>query len=889
MIAKRVPMRKLHKSSFAGLASYIANSQGKHERVEKVSITNCESEDLEWAIKEIQATQEQNTRAKSDKTYHLIVSFREGERPNDEVLRSIEERICDGLGYGEHQRISAVHNDTDNLHIHIAINKIHPTRLTIFEPYFDKRTLLNLCAELEVAHGLQIDNHQPKADAVRTRAADMERAGGMESLIGWIKRECLPAMDSVQDWNQMHEVLAHHGLQLQRRGNGLAISNEAGLVVRASSVRRDMSLSALERKFGAFQEAVDFTNAPKTSDAPASIVEREQGIDGLRQWIRTECLGPINRAQSWQEMYQAMEQQGLRLEMRQRGIVFHTKSGVSIEADSIRPNWTRSEFGRRFGGFREGLHWKAEGAMSATEASDRNQTREGRQSKYERRPVTSRIDTSKLYERYQNFHQQNREVRSAQWGAAIKRRDQLIADAKRNAKIKRGLLGMTRGVSRKILLTMVSKSLVKEIAQINDEYQRTKKTLFASTQRPAWTDWLQSQARAGDTEAIAVLRARAAKSPLAGNTVAPVGATQTDALAEPNPDGVTKKGTVIYRAGTGAIRDDGQRLQVSAQPTQAELTKALRIAADRGSSAALDVHGSQSFKDRLAVTAATSNLDVRFSNPQLEKRHQSVKRTVAVRQSKQTLRAAGARLLGVLANQAVPPLARKALRYLHDAIKPSVLPRSQTKPYPPTTSKEKIHVRRDHAAIRPTNGAAAPTGFREFPGERYRGTTNGKPNIGRVGTVPPPSNRYRLRDLSERSLVLGAEPGSVLLPRDVSDHLGQHQAQGDHVLRRDIRGTGGGIKPADSVDIYVAERNAKREYIADIPKHKRYNDQSGNKFLFAGSRVIEGQQLALLKSGDEVYVLQIDPKDAAAFRRVKVGGAVEITEMGKLKRKGRTQ
>lgn len=527
--------------------------------------------------------------------------------------------------------------------------------------------------------------------------------------------------------------------------------------------------------------------------------------------------------------------------------------------------------------------------MSATEASDRNQTREGRQSKYERRPVTSRIDTSKLYERYQNFHQQNREVRSAQWGAAIKRRDQLIADAKRNAKIKRGLLGMTRGVSRKILLTMVSKSLVKEIAQINDEYQRTKKTLFASTQRPAWTDWLQSQARAGDTEAIAVLRARAAKSPLAGNTVAPVGATQTDALAEPNPDGVTKKGTVIYRAGTGAIRDDGQRLQVSAQPTQAELTKALRIAADRGSSAALDVHGSQSFKDRLAVTAATSNLDVRFSNPQLEKRHQSVKRTVAVRQSKQTLRAAGARLLGVLANQAVPPLARKALRYLHDAIKPSVLPRSQTKPYPPTTSKEKIHVRRDHAAIRPTNGAAAPTGFREFPGERYRGTTNGKPNIGRVGTVPPPSNRYRLRDLSERSLVLGAEPGSVLLPRDVSDHLGQHQAQGDHVLRRDIRGTGGGIKPADSVDIYVAERNAKREYIADIPKHKRYNDQSGNKFLFAGSRVIEGQQLALLKSGDEVYVLQIDPKDAAAFRRVKVGGAVEITEKGKLKRKGRTQ
>ncbi len=41
-----------------------------------------------------------STRAKGDRTYHLIVSFRTGEQPRADTLRAIEERICAGLGYG---------------------------------------------------------------------------------------------------------------------------------------------------------------------------------------------------------------------------------------------------------------------------------------------------------------------------------------------------------------------------------------------------------------------------------------------------------------------------------------------------------------------------------------------------------------------------------------------------------------------------------------------------------------------------------------------------------------------------------------------------------------------------------------------------------------------
>ncbi len=55
-----------------------------------------------------------------------MVSFREGERPTREQLADIEDRLCGALGFAEHQRVSAVHQNTDNWHMHIAINKVHP-------------------------------------------------------------------------------------------------------------------------------------------------------------------------------------------------------------------------------------------------------------------------------------------------------------------------------------------------------------------------------------------------------------------------------------------------------------------------------------------------------------------------------------------------------------------------------------------------------------------------------------------------------------------------------------------------------------------------------------------------------------------------------------------
>ncbi|WP_434800727.1 relaxase/mobilization nuclease domain-containing protein, partial [Escherichia coli] len=113
-------MKKIKKSSFSGLADYITNPQSKQERVGVIKATNCQSQDVQDAVTEVNITQRLNTRSESDKTYHLVISFRPGEKPSEDVLNAIEESICQSLGFGDHQRLSAVHHDTDNLHIHVA-------------------------------------------------------------------------------------------------------------------------------------------------------------------------------------------------------------------------------------------------------------------------------------------------------------------------------------------------------------------------------------------------------------------------------------------------------------------------------------------------------------------------------------------------------------------------------------------------------------------------------------------------------------------------------------------------------------------------------------------------------------------------------------------------
>jgi len=263
MIAKRV--KRGVASSYTGLATYILGPKGarRKEVIERLSdyildkagaggrvggirITNCGTDEPDWALSDIIATQKQNTRASADKTYHLVVSFADNERPSDEVLEKIEQRLVAAIGLEAHQRMSAVHIDTDHLHMHIAINKIHPTTFRMHEPYFDQRKLMAECGRLEKEFGLVRTNHGRSTDpqpieVTREFRADLQKTGvGIAMLKG------------AADWLEVHRRFEARKLALRQRGAGLCIEDENGRRIRASTVDRAFGIGQLVQRFGPF-------------------------------------------------------------------------------------------------------------------------------------------------------------------------------------------------------------------------------------------------------------------------------------------------------------------------------------------------------------------------------------------------------------------------------------------------------------------------------------------------------------------------------------------------------------------------------------------------------------------------------------------------------------
>lgn len=88
--------------------------------------------------------------------------------------------------------------------------------------------------------------------------------------------------------------------------------------------------------------------------------------------------------------------------------------------------------------------------------------------------------------------------------------------------------------------------------------------------------------------------------------------------AAPQPDSITKQGTLIYRLDETAIRDSGNTLQVSRHATPEAVITALKLAIQRFGQP-LNVNGSAEFKQQVIELAAQERLTIRFKDPSLEK------------------------------------------------------------------------------------------------------------------------------------------------------------------------------------------------------------------------------------------------------------------------------
>jgi len=264
MISRRIA-RKPENDNYRRLAIYIADAGRVGEKCLLTWCSGCwAGDDYDLAIQEVADTQDLNTRASKEKTYHLIVSF----RPEDEakltpaVFKVIEVELAKALGFDAHQRHCGVHKNTANLHMHVAYNMIHPEKLIRHEPFRDYLTRDRVCRELEKRFGLAIDHgrNQGPAQPLGDGAATVEAHTGQQSFESYAKafRESLLASlgEEAEDWQSLHQALARHGLEIKPHGNGLVIKDRHGKhMIKASNMDRSLGKESLEKRFGRFQQA----------------------------------------------------------------------------------------------------------------------------------------------------------------------------------------------------------------------------------------------------------------------------------------------------------------------------------------------------------------------------------------------------------------------------------------------------------------------------------------------------------------------------------------------------------------------------------------------------------------------------------------------------------
>ena len=75
-----------------------------------------------------------NGKFKGDPVYHLILSWQEGDKPTPKQVKECVQYTLTALGMEECQAVWAIHHDTDNDHVHIAVNRVHPEKGIVMGP-----------------------------------------------------------------------------------------------------------------------------------------------------------------------------------------------------------------------------------------------------------------------------------------------------------------------------------------------------------------------------------------------------------------------------------------------------------------------------------------------------------------------------------------------------------------------------------------------------------------------------------------------------------------------------------------------------------------------------------------------------------------------------------
>jgi hypothetical protein len=541
-------------------------------------------------------------RFKGNPVYHVAITWQEGEHPTAKQAERACRHVMDALGFGEHQAAWAIHRDTDNDHVHLVINRVHPEKLIAVQPPFKKDYfILDRCMrELELEFGyarangpyITLDTDQGPTIVRMSRAerrargllkedgkppltrgaAAAEYRLGADSFQSWVAGQPAKDLRAALDtpgatWADAHQALAQHGVALQAKGSGLVVTTRLDdgriLAAKASQLGRWASKAELEKRLGPFKPGPEI--APQSS-SPSSP---------YAQYVKTSM------------------HQGLK-----------TSAGKAQQTQTPEP-----EAGA--GPHKEAKH-QAGRESGRTFKRDPNERARRRQQRADARAaLAARFEAEQAAGRAQRLRQ-----RAELRGRHQRERQELAAQLKSERKAL-SEQAKQQGLPLAVVQSLWALKAAQQREALQKRQAEERRALSArQPKREVWRKWLEREAEQGDEAAQAALRGiRYREQRHKNRQIDGIEGEELDPLRKLTLAGLdaqidTKRQLVIYRGADGRDKftDTGPRIVLHDKGDDS-LEAALRMAAQKYGGK-VDITGSAEFRERAARRAVRLGIEV---------------------------------------------------------------------------------------------------------------------------------------------------------------------------------------------------------------------------------------------------------------------------------------
>ncbi len=262
---------------------------------------------------------------------HYLMSWREGEQPSPEQVESAVSIFMDELELKDHQAIYALHKDTDNIHLHLAVNRVHPETCKVIKPNkgFDIEAAHKAIARIEHAQGWQreqngryqvlenrelgrepTDKNQPRQPEQRKR--DMENRTGEKSAERIAIEDGAPVIKQASTWEQLHHELSKKGMRYEKTGSGATLF-VGDIGIKASSADRGASLSKLQKRLGPYEPSQQ--RQPIAERTPEPI---KKDLPGWDDYIKGRKAHTAEKAAARLEQSKRQDQERQQLAEQQK-------------------------------------------------------------------------------------------------------------------------------------------------------------------------------------------------------------------------------------------------------------------------------------------------------------------------------------------------------------------------------------------------------------------------------------------------------------------------------------------------------------------------------------------------------------------------------------------